>query len=131
MRQNQRLALAALLAVGFYGAAVVPASAHHSVASFNRNTPEVVTGVVKTWNWSNPHCWLVLMVPDGKGGTQTWNLEGISATGFVREGYGVDTLKPGETVRMLFAPRRDGAIGGEFLKVLQLNGQPFTPKTGS
>jgi len=131
MRQPKGLTLAALLAAGLPAAAIAPASAHHSVASFNRNSPEVVTGVVKSWSWANPHCWLVLSVPDGKGGTQTWNLEGISATGFVREGYGIDTLKPGETVRMLFAPRRDGAIGGEFLKVLQLNGQPFTPKTGS
>lgn len=107
------------------------AAAHHSVAAFNRSAPEVVSGTVKQWTWANPHCWLVLSVPDGKGGMQTWNFEGISATGFVREGYKIDTLKSGEQVRMLFAPRRDGGMGGEFLKILAIDGKPFTPNTGS
>ena len=107
------------------------AAAHHSVASFDRTNPQVVSGTITQWSWANPHCWLAMDVPDGKGGIQKWKLEGISATGFVREGYGVNTLKPGETVKMLFAPRRDGAIGGEFLKVIELNGKPFIAKTGS
>jgi len=131
MRKTRQVTPKALLAAALCAGLAAPAGAHHSVASFDRSKPEVVSGTVKSWTWSNPHCWLVLTVPDGKGGTQTWNFEGISATGFAREGYGINTLKSGETIRMLFAPRRDGAIGGEFLKVLLLNGQPFTAKTGS
>ncbi len=117
-------AVAALLLAG-------SAMAHHSVAAYDRNNPSEVQGTVKEWHWANPHCWLELNVPDGKGGVQIWNFEGISATGFVRQGYKADTLKPGEKLKMLFAPRRDGNMGGEFLKVLTIDGQPFTASTGS
>jgi len=128
MRKIQQIILGAGMAAGLSASA---AGAHHSVSSFDRSSPIVVSGTVKQWTWSNPHCWLVLTVPDGKGGTQVWNLEGISATGFAREGYGINSLKTGETVRMLVAPRRDKAIGGEFLKVLLLNGQPYVAKAGT
>ncbi|HTP40578.1 MAG TPA: DUF6152 family protein [Steroidobacteraceae bacterium] len=104
------------------------ASAHHSVASFDRANPEAVSGVVKDFKWTNPHSWITLMVPDGKGGEEEWDLEGGSVNMLVRSGWTTKTLQPGMKVKLMVAPRKDGKIGGEWLRVLELDGQPFEVK---
>lgn len=104
------------------------ASAHHSVASFDRANPEAVTGIVKDFKWTNPHSWITLMVPDGKGGQEEWDLEGGSVNMLARSGWTTKTLLPGMKVKLMVAPRKDGKIGGEWLRVLALNDEPFEVK---
>jgi len=115
------LAGTAALAAGLASSA----AAHHSVARFDRSNPIAVTGTVKQFIWSNPHTWIYVMVPNGKGGTDEWDLEGPAVNGLARGGWKIDTLKPGMKVRLKVSPRRDGQIGGEFTSVLQLNDKPF------
>jgi hypothetical protein len=93
------------------------ARAHHSGSEFDRTRPIIVTGVVKKFLWANPHGWLYLDVPNGKGGTDEWALEGGSVVVMIRNGWTAKSLLPGQTVRVLVAPRRDGRNGGEFLSV--------------
>jgi hypothetical protein len=62
-------------------------------------------------------------VPDGKGGSVDWKLEGGSVSILIRNGWTKDTIKPGDKVRLLISPRRDKAPGGEFFTVLDRNGQ--------
>ena len=52
------------MAVAFGGTV----SAHHSVAAFDRANPATLSGTVKQFKYTNPHTWIYLMVPDGKGG---------------------------------------------------------------
>jgi hypothetical protein len=65
------------------------------------------------------------MVPDGKGGESQWDLEGGSVNMVVRQGWTNKTLQPGMKVKLLIAPRKDGANGGEWLRLLEIDGQPF------
>jgi len=68
------LGVAALLLCAF------DAQAHHSAAAFDRTKVLTLNGEVKKFIWSNPHTWLHVTVPDGKGGTQDWELEARRST---------------------------------------------------
>ena len=114
---------AATIAVGFLG---TQAQGHHSVAAFDRLNPATLSGTVKEFKYTNPHTWIYLMVPDGKGGERQWDLEGGAVNMVVRQGWTSKTLTPGMKVKLLIAPRKDGADGGEWLRLLEINGQPFS-----
>ena len=97
---------------------------------YDLSTRATLTGVVKDFLWANPHCWITLAVPDGKGGTEDWTLEGGSVSILVRNGWRANSIAVGDKVELLISTRRDKKPGGEFYTVLEKNGQPFTAKAG-
>jgi hypothetical protein len=99
--------------------------AHHSVAAFDRDHPTTLVGTVKEFKYTNPHTWISLMVPDGNGGEHRWDLEGGPVSMIVRQGWTSRTLVPGMKIKLSIAPRKDGADGGEWLKLLEVNGKAF------
>lgn len=120
MKRSLRSILA-LLALGMSSTAL----AHHSVAAFDRDNPAVLDGIVKEFKLANPHAWIYVLVPNDKGGQEVWALEGTAGAGLMRSGYTKYTLKPGEKVSIMIAPRRDGMPGGEWTRILSVNGQPM------
>ena len=54
------------------------ASAHHSLAPYNRSTYKTVEGTVKDFSWSNPHVKISLAVTGADGAVKDWNFEGSS-----------------------------------------------------
>lgn len=117
-----KVAAAVLMVAAMTGSTV---KAHHSVAAFDRNNPATLGGTVKEMKWTNPHTWIYLMVPDGNGGEQQWNLEGGAVNMVVRQGWSNKTLQPGMKVKLLIAPRKDGNPGGEWLRLLEIDGKVF------
>lgn len=123
MKTNKLRMLAVFgLAGGILSASV---DAHHSVAAFDRQNPATLGGTVKEMKWTNPHTWLYLMVPDGKGGQEEWDLEGGAVNMVVRQGWTKSTIQPGMKVKLLIAPRKDGQPGGEWLRLLEIDGKVF------
>lgn len=104
----------------------MPADAHHSFARFDQSNPATLSGTVKEFKLSNPHSWLFITAPNGSGGTDEWPLEGPPVNTLFRTGWTKDTLKPGMKVKVLIAPRKDGAIEGALLRLLEIDGQPTT-----
>jgi hypothetical protein len=99
------------------------ALAHHSFAAFDQSRTLTLKGTVKDWQWTNPHTWLVLEVPDPSGSTQEWNIEGQSPQVLRREqGFSRDIVKPGDKVIVTIHPRRDGSNGGSFIGVTAADG---------
>ncbi len=49
--------------------------AHHSGAMFDNQKPLTLSGTVRQFQWTSPHCYIQLVVsaPDGK--VQEWSLE--------------------------------------------------------
>jgi len=48
--------------------AVTPVRAHHSAAMFDDQQSLTLSGTVKQFQWSNPHCWIQLLVSEGDSG---------------------------------------------------------------
>lgn len=126
MQSNRGCAVAAAVLVSI--GATARADAHHSTAAFDRENQATLSGTVKEFKYTNPHTWIYLMVPDGKGGEQQWDLEGATVNMIVRQGWTNKTLVPGMKVKLLIAPRKDGAPGGEWMRLLEVNGQPSSTR---
>ena len=103
-----------LLVAGMLAAAGAPAAAHHSFAAFE-TSQKTVTGTVKQLNWTNPHIWIWVDVPNEQGGVDTFGFEGMSPNYLERRGWKRTTLKPGETITVTYRPMIDGKNGGMFV----------------
>ena len=108
--------LLVLIAAGI--ASPPPAQAHHSNSAYDRTRNETVAGTVIEFKWANPHTWLYLMVPDGKGGSDKWSFEGGSVSVLARNGWRASSIRPGQHVRVICQPNRNGSDGGGFIKVI-------------
>jgi hypothetical protein len=109
-----------------------PASAHHSFAMFEPTKTLTFKGTVKTFQWTNPHVVLwVLVQPDGGGAAQEWSLETTSPGVLTRAGWTRQSLKAGDRVSVVLSPLRDGSHGGSLNSVTLLDtGQKLVPSFG-
>lgn len=104
---------ASALLVASAGAAV----AHHSGAMFDTQKIVKVDAVVKELQWTNPHGWLQVMIPDQAGKAEEWSLELTSPNILRRYNWGPSTMKAGDKVQVELNPMRDGSRGGRLAKV--------------
>ena len=60
-----------------------PAFAHHSFAMFDASKTITLNGTVKSFEWTNPHMWLTVTVPQASGQPIEYPLEmqGIAGAG--------------------------------------------------
>jgi Family of unknown function (DUF6152) len=115
MRPKHRLiAFAASAAVA---AATSAAYAHHSFAMFDADTKVTLEGIVKDFQWTNPHAWIMLTVADKEGKAEPWAIELGGPSGLVRQGWKPKTLTPGMPVTLTIHPLKDGSHGGQFMAV--------------
>ena len=107
-------------ALGLAGLAVaigaIPAVAHHSFAMFDASTRITVAGTVKEFQWTNPHSFILMAVPNSAGQVDQWSIEMGGPAGLARQGWVPKTLKPGMNISVIMHPLRDGH-GGQFLAV--------------
>jgi hypothetical protein len=103
--------------------AALPALAHHTFATFDMNKSLSVSGTVKEFQWTNPHCWIVVLVPNAAGGTDEWRFEGGPPINLSRSGWTEDSLSPGDRITVQYRPRRDGSHGGSFAGITLANGK--------
>jgi hypothetical protein len=109
-----RLAIALFLAVTL---AVSGTAAHHSLAPYDVAEVKTVEGTVKTFDWSNPHVRLNVLVPDGKGSSTEWEFEGSSVGRLSSTGFRKDSVAPGDIITVAYNPRRDHTLGGFFVAI--------------
>jgi Family of unknown function (DUF6152) len=102
------LALAATAAVIAAG----DAGAHHSTAMFDMQKSVVLSGTIKEFQWTNPHTWIVFVVPNGSGGVEQYGIEGMSPNYLARNGWDKHTLAAGDKVELTIHPLKDGRKGG-------------------
>jgi hypothetical protein len=105
LRVSERMVLAVAVGLGLAG----PAGAHHSFAVFFNTDAQLVkiTGVVRDFQFRNPHGVITLVVP--KGGQQiTWRAETNSPSVLRRRGWTPDSLHVGDKVTLEGWPARDG-----------------------
>ena len=105
-------------------ATTAPVGAHHSGAMFDSQKTVTLQGTVKAFQWSNPHCWIQLLVTRD-GVTQEWSVEMAATTELYRSGWRPHTLQAGQSVTIVVHPMRDGSSGAQFLSALGPDGAPL------
>jgi hypothetical protein len=100
-----------------------PVLAHHSFAMFDMSKSIVLEGTVTEFQWTNPHSWLQVKVPDGQGGSTDWSIELGTLSGLRQAGWKPRILQPGDKVTVTAHPLRDGKKGGSLVSVVLANGQ--------
>ena len=83
-----------------------PAFAHHSFAMFDASKTVTLNGTVKSFEWTNPHMWLTVMVPQASGQPIEYPLE---MQGIMK-------------VTAVIHPLKDGTHGGQLLSVVLASG---------
>lgn len=104
------------------------ASAHHSMAGFDRAKTVTLTGTIKQFKWANPHSWIEIEVPNDKGGVDVWNAEMTAPGILARAGWKSSLLKPGDKASVVVRPLLSGEPGGLFVSVTLADGQTYTER---
>ena len=122
------VAIAAGLAVLVLGAA--PALAHHSFAMFDRGREVSVTGTVKDFQYTNPHSWVIVLVPGDDGQTVEWGFESEGPSTLLRNGIKRSSILPGEKVTARAYPMRDGRPAGSLISITKADGSILAFRKG-
>ncbi len=105
--------------------AMPPASAHHSFALFDHENRITVSGTVVKFEWTNPHVFIQLEVPDGTA-SKHYTVECASPNVLTRVGWKFNDIKQGDTVTLLINPLRDGQPGGMLEKATLAGGRELS-----
>ena len=99
------------IVVALVGASVALAvQAHHSAAVYYQLDKEItVEGAVTKFTLGNPHARIYLTVKGADGKDQEWMAEGGSRTVLLRKGWTGEEVKPGDVVKIVGHPSRDGS----------------------
>jgi hypothetical protein len=115
-----------LQAIAFAGVALfaaAPALAHHSFAMFDRDKTVTMTGIVKEYEWANPHVWIYVVAPDASGKPADWGFEMQAIRQDMAGGWRPDSVKPGDRVSIDFHPLKDGTRGGQLVAATLADGK--------
>lgn len=91
-------------------ASAVSVRAHHSFAAeFDADKPVTLDGTISKVEWTNPHTYFYIDVPDAAGKLETWAVEGGAPNALYRAGWKPTSLKPGDRVVIEASRAKDGS----------------------
>jgi hypothetical protein len=86
------------------------ATAHHSAAVlYLLDQTITVEGTVTRFTLGNPHARIFLTVKGADGTSTEWMAEGGSRTVLLRNGWTGEEVKPGDAIKIIGNPSRDGS----------------------
>jgi hypothetical protein len=106
-------------------ALAAPAPAHHSSAMFDPQKTLALTGEVREFQWTNPHCYIQLVVKNERGQAEEWSLEMGAPIYLYNQGWRRNSVKAGDRLSVTIAPLRNGDKGGLLLKATRADGKPL------
>jgi hypothetical protein len=87
-------------------------SAHHSFAMFDTAKRHTMSGTVTGFEWTNPHVYIELDVPDDKGAVKHWSVELGSPSILMQAGWKFSDVKVNDKITVVLNPLRSGEAGG-------------------
>jgi hypothetical protein len=90
-------------------AARVPSLAHHGTGMYDMSNPTTITGVVKRFEWTNPHAYIYLDVKAEKGNTVEWAVEMMALNHLKSYGWARSTVQPGDVISCTGGAAKSGA----------------------
>src|SRR5580698_10195201 len=114
-----RLALAGMVLAG------MSAQAHHSFAMFDHDHQIKISGTVTHFQWTNPHVYIDLDVPNPQGEIKHYTIECANPGILDRIGWKFNMIKQGDQITTIIAPLRTGEAGGLLKQVTLPDGRKF------
>ena len=109
MTTHQALRSCMLLAIV---AGASPVFAHHSFTMFDMTKKITLVGSVTTFEWTNPHSYIEIDVPDEQGAIKHWSIEMGSPSILQQSGWKFSSLKKGDKTTLVISPLKNGKSGG-------------------
>jgi len=97
--------------------------AHHSFAMFDTAKRVTLAGTVTAFEWTNPHAYIELDVPDEGGRVKHWSVELGSTSILMQGGWTFKDLKRGDKITLILSPLRSGETGGLLVQVTLPDGR--------
>lgn len=107
-----------------------PLSAHHSTAMFDDTKTITVTGVIKEFQYTNPHSWLIIEVTGADGKVTTWGFEAEGPTTLMRSGIRKSSLPVGSKITITGNPMKDGRQAAAWTVGTLEDGTEINPRLG-
>jgi len=123
-------AMVAWLVAGIVACASMPLAAHHSGAMFEEKKTITVEGVVKEFQYTNPHSWLLVNVTGKDGKVTTWGFEAEGPSTLQRAGIRPSDLPAGTRITITGRPMKDGKPAATWEYAIRADGKRFEPREG-
>jgi hypothetical protein len=104
-------------------AMVAPALAHHSFAVYDHSRTITLNGTVTKFQWTNPHGFIEMDVPQRDGTVRHYSVELTSINMMQRVGWRSNMIKAGDKVKVVAAPLLSGEPVGLGLEVVLADGK--------
>jgi len=105
------------------------AAAHHSASMFDPTKLIEVTGVVKEFQYTNPHSWLLVDVTNEDGSVTTWGFEAEGPSTLMRAGIRRSSLPAGTPISIRGNPMKDGRPAAAWVDAV-VDGEKINPRNG-
>jgi hypothetical protein len=111
-------------------ALATPTFAHHSGVMFDDQKEITVTGVVKEFQYTNPHSWLLVDVKNDDGSVTTWGFEAEGPSTLTRAGIRKSDFSAGTKLTITGHPMKDGRPAAAWMNATREDGKKFNPFSG-
>ena len=119
------------LAFAIAAATAAPCLAHHSATMFESEKTITVEGVVKQFQFTNPHSWLLVDVKDKNGKVTTWGFEAEGPSTLQRAGIRPSDFAAGTKLKITGRPMKDGSPAAIWVDAVRVtDGKRFDPREG-
>jgi Family of unknown function (DUF6152) len=108
--------------LGLLMAMTVAAVAHHSFAVFDHTRTLTIKGTVTKFQWTNPHAFLEVDIPQLDGTVKHFSIELTSINMMQRVGWRSNMIKAGDKITAIVAPLLSGDPVGLGLEVTLADG---------
>ena len=123
-----RTLLAGTLALTALIAAPRMAAAHHSATMFDNKKIVTMKGVVKEFQLTNPHSWLLVDVKNLDGSVTTWGFEAEGPNTLLQAKIRRGDFTPGAEITISGFPMKDGRPAAAWTKAVKADGAEFYPR---
>jgi len=108
----------------------IPSEAHHSGAMFEKEKTITFEGVVKQFQYTNPHSWLLVDVKNKNGSVTTWGFEAEGPSTLQRAGIRPSDFAAGTKLKITGHPMKDGSPAAAWVEAVRADGKRFNPSEG-
>jgi hypothetical protein len=119
-----------MLSLGVLVVMAITVAAHHSATMFDDKKTVTVQGVVKEFQYTNPHSWLLVDVTGKDGKVTTWGFEAEGPTTLQRAGIRPSDFKAGTKLTITGNPMKNGQPAAIWVDAVREDGKTFNPRAG-